>query len=124
MNLLIVEDNKQMRDMMKSILADLAQAVYECGDGSEAFASYAEHKPNWVLMDIEMKELDGISATRQIMAAFPEAHIVIVTNYDDADLREAARRAGACEYVVKENLLGLRRILSDPKWDDTKKEVL
>jgi CheY-like chemotaxis protein len=124
MNILIVEDSEQMRRAVKCFVSDLAEQVYECGDGAQALAAYGQHRPDWVLMDIEMKELDGISATRQIMAAFPEAHIVIVTNYDDGDLREAARRAGACEYVVKEDLLDLRRILSDPKGDDTKREVL
>jgi DNA-binding NarL/FixJ family response regulator len=59
-----------------------------------------------------MKELDGISATRQIKAAFPDAQIIMITDYDDPKLREAARRAGACEYILKENLLDVRRILS------------
>ena len=62
-------------------------------------------------MDIEMKTLDGISATRQIKRTFPDARIVMVTEYDNDDWREEARRAGACEYVLKENLFALRRIL-------------
>jgi DNA-binding NarL/FixJ family response regulator len=62
-------------------------------------------------MDIRMKRLDGIAATRQITAAFPNAAIVMVTDYDDARLRKAARAAGACGYVVKENILPLRKIL-------------
>jgi NarL family two-component system response regulator LiaR len=114
MNILIVEDNEQMRKMVKSLVADLAVSVHECSDGAQALDAYRESRPDWVLMDIEMKDLDGISATRQITRAFPEAHVMIVTNYDDVDLREAACEAGACEYVVKENLLDLRRIL-DPR---------
>jgi CheY-like chemotaxis protein len=111
LNLLIVEDNQAMRDLIKSIIADLAGDVSECGDGSEALSAYAGCHPDWVLMDIRMKELDGISATRQIKAAFPDAQIVIVTAYDDGEFRREARRAGACEYVLKENLLDLLRIL-------------
>lgn len=111
LNLLIVDDNRAMRSLIKSIIADLAGEVSECDDGAEALSAYAECRPDWVLMDIRMKELDGISAARQIRAAFPDAHIVLVTAYDDGELRREARRAGACEYVLKENLLDLRRIL-------------
>jgi CheY-like chemotaxis protein len=106
-----VDDNPAMRGLIKSIIADLAGDVSECGDGAEALAAYAACRPDWVLMDVRMKELDGISAARQIKAAFPDARIIIVTDYDDPKLREAARRAGAREYVLKENLLDLRRIL-------------
>lgn len=117
MMILIVEDNEQMRRMIRSITADVAEECFECSDGREALAAYARHRPDWVLMDIKMKEMDGISATRQIKDSYPEARVMIVTNYDDAALREAARNAGACEYVVKENLLDLRRLLVNYKDD-------
>src|SRR5882724_3674175 len=111
MRLLIVEDNYQMRRLIKRIVGDTAEAIFECGDGSEALAAYRAHQPDWVLMDIEMKRLDGISATRQIKAAFPEARIVIVSEYDHPDWRDEARSAGAYQYVLKENLGELRGIL-------------
>ena len=109
-----MEDNYQMRRLIKSIVGDLADMSFECGDGSEALEAYRTHKPDWVLMDIEMKTLDGISATRQIKAAFPDARVVIVTEYDNADWRFEASDAGACGYVLKENLLDVRRILGSP----------
>lgn len=115
MNLLIVEDNDQMRRMIVKLVRGLAEQTYECSDGAEALSAYTLHRPDWVLMDVKMKEMDGISATRQIKASYPEANIVIVTDYDDADLREAARKAGACEYVTKENLLDVRRVLGSLK---------
>src|SRR5947207_1898055 len=111
LNLLIVEDSQPMRDLIRSIISDLAGEITECGDGAEALSAYTRCRPDWVLMDIRMKEMDGISATRQIKASYPEANIMIVTDYDDPDLREAARSAGAREYVTKENLLDVRRIL-------------
>lgn len=117
MRLLIVEDNYQMRRLIKRIVGDTAESIVECGDGSEALAAYEAHRPDWVLMDIEMKRLDGISATRQIKAAFPEARVVIVTEYDHPDWRDEARAAGACQYVLKENLLELRVILQSPGGD-------
>lgn len=114
MSLLIVEDNAKMRRMLKSLVADLCSAVHECSDGAEALAAYTAQRPDWVLMDIAMKELDGISATRALKAVYPEAKIIIVTSFDEAELREAARSAGACGYVLKVNLLALRELLETP----------
>jgi len=111
MNLLIVEDNPKMRRMIKSIVADLADQIDECEDGGEAFALYSESQHDWVLMDIHLKEINGISATKEIISAFHDAKIIIVTNYNDTHFRESAREAGAVEYVLKDNLLDVRRIL-------------
>ena len=109
--LLIVDDSDEMRRLIADLLKDLTESVVECSDGAEALAAYRAHHPDWVLMDIRMPRLDGIAATRQIIAAFAEARIMIVTDYDDANLRQAAQQAGAREYVLKEDLLALRHIL-------------
>jgi len=111
MKLLIVEDNPQMRHLIIQIVRKLSDAIFECEDGAQALSAYRTHLPDWVLMDVEMPEIDGISATRQIIAQFPEAKIAIVTDYNNANLREAAKAAGAREYVSKENLIDLRRLL-------------
>ncbi|MBX3277332.1 MAG: response regulator transcription factor [Acidobacteria bacterium] len=111
MKLLIVEDNAPMRQVTRRMVADLAECISEASDGDEVLRIYAEERPDWVLMDIEMARMNGIAATRQLLEAFPEARVVIVTNYNDEPLREAARRAGACGYVLKENLIDVRRLL-------------
>lgn len=114
MKLLIAEDNLPMRRMIRRLVADLADEISECSDGAEAVALYAQFLPDWVLMDIEMAQLNGLEATCQIRADFPTARIVMVTNYNDATLRQAAAQAGACGYVLKENLLELPRLLQTP----------
>lgn len=111
MNLLIVEDNPKMRRMMKSIVADLADRIDECDDGGAAVELYSENQHDWVLMDIHLKETNGIAATKEITSVFTEAKIIIVTNYDDAHFRASAREAGAIDYVLKDNLLDVRRII-------------
>ena len=52
-------------------------------------------------MDIEMKGIDGITATEQIIAADALAKILVITDYNDSEMRKAALEAGACQYVVK-----------------------
>ncbi len=58
-----------------------------------------------------MEGMNGIQATKELKEAFPETNVVIVTRYDDPDLRDAAKEAGACGYVVKSNLMDLQKVL-------------
>ena len=111
--ILIIEDNPQVRRLIEDEVRDLAAHLYEGDDGAEAVALYREFLPDWVLMDLEMKRVDGLTATRQIVAQFPDAHICIVTSYDDEYLREEAKAAGASGYVCKENLQLLRFLLME-----------
>jgi CheY-like chemotaxis protein len=112
MKLLIVEDNAGMRRFIKSLVQDFADDILECNDGAEALPAYKDFLPDWVLMDIQMPGMDGLTAGRQIKTAFPEANICIVTDYGDEKTREAARAAGACAYIVKEELHTLRSVIS------------
>jgi len=114
LKVLIVDDNAQMRQMVKSYLRGLAEETRECADGAEALAAYTDFLPDWVLMDWEMKLMDGLTATRQIIADLPDAKVLLVTNHDEKVLRQAATEAGACGYVLKENLLDVRGWLQTP----------
>jgi CheY-like chemotaxis protein len=112
MKVLIVDDNEKIRALVREYLPVSVDQIYECADGSEAFALYRKHRPDWVLMDIAMKEVDGITATRQIIAAHPEAKLIMVTEYNEDELRKAAHEAGASHYVVKEDLQTITEILT------------
>lgn len=105
MKLLIVENNPQMRRMLKSVVADLVETVTECGDGAEAVAAYAAEQlsaADWVLMDLEMPQVGGLEATRRLVAVDPWARVIIVTQY--TFLLQPARTGcrshdpGACPY--------------------------
>lgn len=108
---LIVDDNRQMRFLMKEILRKASDFVYECEDGSEVLAAYNSHKPDWVLMDVEMNRVDGITATAELITHHPQAKIIVVTKYNDANTQEAALRAGAMSFLGKDNLIELRSIV-------------
>ena len=102
--ILIADDDARMRQMLRQIVAAIASAVCEARDGAEASLLYAAERPDWVLMDLRMKPVDGLRATAEIKASFPDARIVIVSDYDDEKVRAKAARVGACAYVLKENL--------------------
>jgi|SRR5271154_5384214 DNA-binding NarL/FixJ family response regulator len=111
MTVLIVDDNPGVRRLLRRVVLDTASTVWECSDGAEALAVYAERQPDIVLMDIRMSRMDGLAATKQIRKFHPEARVVVVTDYDDEDLRKAASEAGACGYALKQNLTELPRLI-------------
>jgi len=100
----IVDDSPNMRDTIKSVLSRLNAEFIESSDGEEAVKQHASRKPDLVIMDIRMEQMDGIAATRAIRGAAPDARVVVVTQYDDKDLRAAARDAGAAGYILKDDL--------------------
>lgn len=111
MRLLIADDNFKMREMLKSIFKFHFSEIKECDDGEFAFEIYKEYKPDWVFIDIEMKKIDGITASEKILDEFPEAKIIIITNYDSLELRKKAKSAGVFDYVLKENILDILEII-------------
>lgn len=112
MKLLIVEEVPAMRRLIRALLEGLELAVGECHDGRETLAACAAQEPDWVLLDLNLSDTDALQATWQISLAHPQIRVVIVSDNDNLRLREAARTAGACGYVLKENLLEVRRLLT------------
>lgn len=115
MKLLIAEDNVLMRRLIKSLVGSLAATIDECSNGREALALYEEKRHDCVLMDIEMAEMDGLTATKLIIAAHPQARVVIITQFKDEYLSNAARDAGAFAFVAKENLAAVREVVRREK---------
>jgi CheY-like chemotaxis protein len=111
MKVLIVDDNSAMRHLLRSIVGEWAE-VFECEDGSQVLSCYERVCPDWVLMDIRMPGTNGIEATRRILASHADARVLIVSNFADERMRESARVAGACGYVLKEDLSVLKQILN------------
>jgi CheY-like chemotaxis protein len=112
MSFLVVDDNSMMRRVIGRVVGEFTDKIIECENGVQAVLAYQQHRPDWVLMDVEMCEQDGLAATRQICGAYPEAKVVIVSNYGDEATRAAADQAGASAFILKENLLELRDLLT------------
>ena len=109
--LLIVDDNPAMRQLVRSIVSKVVDEVFECEDGDQVLAAFTEHHPEWVVMDVEMKRMDGLQATAQLIAHYPETRIVIVTRHTDVQTRAAASAAGASAFCSKDDLLLLRPLV-------------
>ncbi|MFA5834673.1 MAG: response regulator transcription factor [Bacteroidota bacterium] len=115
MTFLIAEDNLQMRQSIKRFLLKSVpnhHTFYEASDGSEAVKQYDRFSPDWVVMDIEMLPMDGLTASKKILGSHPTAKIIVLTSYDDAGYRKAAYDAGTFAFVSKEHLDDLKKILS------------
>ena len=111
MTFLIVDDNETMRKTIKKVIARDGDEFIECSDGKDVLPLYEQHHPDWVLMDIGMKEVTGIEATESILAADPNAKVIIVTDYGDKFFQKAAKEAGAKDFVLKENLFDIETII-------------
>ncbi len=112
MTILIVDDNDGIRRLLRRLMGGTATDIWDCSDGVDALAAYAAHQPDVVLMDIHMPRMDGLTATRQIRQLNSAARVIIVTDYDDEQLRRSARQAGACAYALKEDLTDLTELVS------------
>lgn len=100
---LIADDHQLFRDGVRALLlsAPDTEVVAEAENGQEAIRLAQEIRPHVILMDIQMPDMDGIQATRQILQANPHINVLMVTMFDDDQSVFAAMRAGARGYVLK-----------------------
>ena len=100
---LLVDDDDLMRAGIRSILSsdETIDVVGEAADGGEAVERIRECGPDVVLMDIRMPGVDGISATREVLADSSEVRVVVLTTFDDDDYIFDALNAGASGFLLK-----------------------
>ena len=102
-NILVVDDHTLFREGLSALLnaASETAVVGAAGTGSEAIAQAKTTKPNVILMDIQMPDINGIEATRRILADQPEIGVIMLTMLEDDDSLFAAMCAGARGYILK-----------------------
>jgi DNA-binding NarL/FixJ family response regulator len=100
---LIVDDDALMRAGLRGVLAsdDGIELVGEADDGRQAAYRTRLLEPDVVVMDVRMPDLDGISATREVLEAFPEVKVVILTTFEQDDYIFGALSAGASGFLLK-----------------------
>ncbi len=102
--ILLVEQNPTLRGLLRSILELGHAEIAEATDASAALRAFSDYRPDWVLMDMSLREMDGFDATRLIKQAHPDAKVMLMADQDSLTLRKKAREAGAGGILVKEDL--------------------
>lgn len=113
MKLMIVDDSTEMRKLIRNVVAQPADSVSECSDGSEVLSTFQRELPDVVLMDLQMPNVSGIAATRTLKKEFPDARVIIVSNFNEQEYRDEARDAGASSYFTKDNLIQLQKFIHE-----------
>ena len=118
--ILVIEDNEDNRRIIRDLLTSLGYELIEAADGVEGVAMAQSHRPDLILMDIQLPEMDGYEATRQIRAVpgLKTVPIIAVTSYALSGDEAKARDAGCDGYVAKpfsprELLAKIREFLPD-----------
>ena len=102
---LLVDDHALVMAGIRALVEELGgtQIVAEANNGRDAVVLAKQHKPDLVIMDISMKELNGVEATAQIMAEVPSTRILILSMHTTEDFVRRAIKAGASGYLVKDS---------------------
>jgi len=103
---LIVDDNAQLRALMREIVAEESDlhVVGEAADGAEAMRLIQELRPDIVLLDLVMPQVNGLEVLRWIKAEHPKIKVIIVTVHDEDAYRQAAEASGADAFLLKKTL--------------------
>lgn len=105
MKIIIIDDDCLVAGALKMIL-EVNQEVSVCAtgsDGKEAVTLYRRHKPDVLLMDIRMKEMNGLDAAAQILKEFPDANVLLLTTFSDDEYIIKALKLGAKGYLLKQD---------------------
>jgi DNA-binding NarL/FixJ family response regulator len=101
----LVDDQELVRSGLRRILRrkDGFEIVAECADGSEVPEAVATHRPDVVVMDLRMRNVDGIEATRRLRDDPGAPPVLVLTTFDDDELLSGALRAGAAGFLLKDS---------------------
>jgi DNA-binding NarL/FixJ family response regulator len=102
--IVIADDQELVREGLRMMLdaEDDLSVVGEAGNGNEALAAARIHDPDVLVMDVRMPELDGIEATRRLVAAGGRAHVLVLTTFDLDEYVYRAMKAGASGFLLKD----------------------
>ena len=100
---LLVDDDDLMRAGLRAVLEsdDTIEIVGEAADGRDAVERARSLRPNVILMDVRMPNVDGVAATSQVLAAAPDTHVIMLTTFEQDDYIFGALRAGASGFLLK-----------------------
>jgi len=107
MKIMIVDDHEATRKILKSIiLLHITEPIefFEYDDGEDAVQNFVSDTPDYVLMDVEMKKMNGFEATNLILKKNPSAKVIIMTSNNSSYFRDKAKEANSIGFVAKDDL--------------------
>jgi DNA-binding NarL/FixJ family response regulator len=121
----LVDDQELVRSGMRRILRrrDGFEIVAECADGAELPAALAAHDVDVVLMDLRMRDVDGITATERLADVPGSPPVLVLTTFDDDEMLSGALRAGAAGFLLKDSsaddlIRAVRTVAAGDSWLD------
>lgn len=112
---MIVDDHADIRRVLKKIInVGLSESIefIECNNGETAIAEYENHHPDYVIMDVELKAMNGLVATKLIKKNDANAKILIVTSHDSPTFRQKAKELKVQGFVSKDDLSVIHQYLN------------
>ena len=109
--LLIVDDHAALRQTVRQMFEGLDVTILEASSGEEAVEVSAADHPDWIIMDMRMPGMGGIKATEAIRLLDAKARIIVMSQFSEPEYRDQARRAGALDFVNKEDMAHLVEII-------------
>jgi DNA-binding response OmpR family regulator len=98
---LIVDDEQEIVDFLERFLKRFNITVFKTTKSEEVIELYGRHAPNWVFLDIQMPEKDGLTTLKDLRKEYPHAKVIMVTGKEEKEFQERAKRYGAVDYITK-----------------------
>lgn len=99
---LVADDEPHIRSLISMIISSLGgEVVAEAEDGEQAVRLFQQHRPDMVLLDINMPKLDGLHVLKAIMASSPDTMVVMLTSLNTTEIVTQCLESGASNYILK-----------------------
>jgi DNA-binding NarL/FixJ family response regulator len=117
---LIIEHHAGLRQLVRRWIEGVDSVIWEFASADEVLAPCPDLSPDWVLVDAQLRPVNGLAVLGELKSRFKDARFVLVSDFDDEAMRQAALQAG-CACLAKEDLSGLRSLVlsqsaRDPKF--------
>jgi CheY-like chemotaxis protein len=120
----IADDHPSMLKAFARLLESFCEVVESVSNGNDAVAAVDRQKPDLLVVDLMMPDLDGLEVCRRVKQARPATHVVIITAFDDAHVESVVLQAGASAFVAKHTAAvclraTIQRIFAEPRGQRT-----
>jgi DNA-binding NarL/FixJ family response regulator len=113
MRFLVVDENKDFRTYLKEMITAHNDEYLELTDASELKSEYRKSIPDYVVIDLEMKQVSGFRAAKELLDEFPKARVIMLSGFYDERVRLKAEELTAAIFISKENLFEFYKIINE-----------